>query len=309
MAIRKIPPCRDRKRLRSSVPCHLVGSADCHRVFPQKLLRRLRYGAIHLTTQTPRDDPVDCPCPRRHCLSVESPRRGNLRPTTICQLRRPAKPDPVAPFGDRRLPLLPLPLNRNRHSQPAPWSTPSRFREDYLDSEGEDQGGKTPAAGHRRELHSRVQNIPSDTCLQECLVLNQNIQGLKGGGEIEKTIEMMIEWGIHGYCMQEIWLLGSFSRTIRGHLLLHHDMTTKPCHRGRTSSGVPIILGPALLRAWNMAVKPPPITSAINSEFPGRMIGVTLCFPNRSNNKLYRYHKRGRGKIKIFLDSIYHPVE
>ena len=58
-----------------------------------------------------------------------------------------------------------------------------------------------------------------------------------------------------------------------------------------------------------MAGKPPPITSAINSEFPGRVISVTFFFPNQSNKKLNSYHKRGRGKIKIFLDSIYHPVE
>ena len=39
------------------------------------------------------------------------------------------------------------------------------------------------------------------------------------------------------------------------------------------------------------------------------MIGVTLCFPNLSNKKPERYHRRGRGKIKIFLALIYHPVE
>ena len=100
-----------------------------------------------------------------------------------------------------------------------------------------------------------------------------------------------------------------FSTTIRGHLLLHHDMTEKPCHTGQTSSGVTIILGPALLRAWNMAGKPPPITSATNSDFPGRMIGVTLCFLNLSNKKAETFHKRERGMIKIFLASIYHPVE
>ena len=72
------------------------------------------------------------------------PRRGHLRPMTIFQLWRPAKPDPVVPFVDQCLPLLPLPLNRNRHSQPAPWSTPSQFSEDSLISEGEDQGRKTP---------------------------------------------------------------------------------------------------------------------------------------------------------------------
>ena len=58
-----------------------------------------------------------------------------------------------------------------------------------------------------------------------------------------------------------------------------------------------------------MAGKPPPITSTANSEFTGRMIGVTLCFSKRLNKKVYTYHKRGRGRIKIFLDSMYHPVK
>ena len=120
---------------------------------------------------------------------------------------------------------------------------------------------------------------------------------------------MMIERGIHGYCMQETCLLRSFSRTIRGHLLLHHGITKKPCHMGWMSSAVTMILGPALLRDWNMAGKPPPITSTINSKFTGRMIGATLCFLKRPNNSFDKYHKRGRGKIKIFLDWIYHPVE
>ena len=78
--IQKSPPCQDRKRLQSSVPRHLVGSADFHRVFPQKLLRRLMYGAIHFITQTPRDDPVDCPHPRRHCPGMESAVMGTPPP-------------------------------------------------------------------------------------------------------------------------------------------------------------------------------------------------------------------------------------
>ena len=86
-------------------------------------------------------------------------------------------------------------------------------------------------------------------------------------------------------------------------------MTTKPCHRGRTSSGVAIILGLALIKAWNMARKPPPITSARNSDLPGRIIGVILCFPNRSNKKSDRYCKRVIVKIKIFLVLLCHPVE
>ena len=89
----------------------------------------------------------------------------------------------------------------------------------------------------------------------------------------------MINRGIHEYYIQDTWLLGSFSRTIQGHVLIKHDVTTKPCHRGRMSRAVAIILGPTLLRDWKMAWKPLTITSDINFEFPGRMIGVSLCFP------------------------------
>ena len=58
-----------------------------------------------------------------------------------------------------------------------------------------------------------------------------------------------------------------------------------------------------------MVGKPTPTTSASNSDFLGRMIGVTLCLSNRYNKKADTYHKRGRGSIKIFLIFIYHPVE
>ena len=119
----------------------------------------------------------------------------------------------------------------------------------------------------------------------------------------------MITRGIHRYCLQDTWLLGTFSRKIRGHLLLHHGMATKPCHRGWVSTGVAIILGPALLRAWDIVGKLPPITSAYNSDFTDRMIGVNLCLYNPSNKKADTYHKRGIGRIDIFLASIYHPVE
>ena len=58
-----------------------------------------------------------------------------------------------------------------------------------------------------------------------------------------------------------------------------------------------------------MVGKPPHITSAPNYDFPGRMIGVTLCFPNSSNKRADTFQKRGKGSIKIFLTSIYHPVD
>ena len=135
------------------------------------------------------------------------------------------------------------------------------------------------------------------------------MQGLTSKDKNEKTIKLMITQGIHGYFLQEKWLLGKFYRMIRGHLLLHHGMATKPCHMNWTRSGVAIILGPFLLRACNIAGKPPPTTSASNSDFPSRMIGATFCFNNHSNKKEETYHIKGRGRIKIFLASIYHPVE
>ena len=140
-------------------------------------------------------------------------------------------------------------------------------------------------------------------------VINQNVQGLTGGEKITKIIKVMIQKVIHSYCLQETWLLGKFSKTIRGHLLLHQGIVMKPCHRGQASCGVTIILGPPLLRAWEMAGKPLPITSATKSDFPGRMIGVTLCFPNRSNKRANTLHMRSKGRIKIFLTLIYHPVD
>ena len=39
------------------------------------------------------------------------------------------------------------------------------------------------------------------------------------------------------------------------------------------------------------------------------MIGVTLCFSNLSNKRADTFHKRVKGKNKIFLALIYHPVD
>ena len=76
-------------------------------------------------------------------------------------------------------------------------------------------------------------------------------------------------------------------------------------HSQRTKIRVSI----AILWDWDVAGKPSSITSASNSDFPGRMIVVTLCFFNRSNKKLDMYHKRVKGRINIFLASIYHLVD
>ena len=97
----------------------------------------------------------------------DRPRRGNLRQSTICQLRRSAQAVPTTPFGDRRCPLLPSTANENWSYKPVPWPTPSwRSKdfskledykpapwhtppwrgEEFLNLEGEFQGAAIPAA-------------------------------------------------------------------------------------------------------------------------------------------------------------------
>ena len=115
-------------------------------------------------------------------------------------------------FTLRRLePLSPSPsLEQKRHPQLAPWLMPSRFSEDFPDPEGEYQGGETPEVDQRRELHSRVQTRSSDTCPQVCHIMNQNMQGITEEEKLDKTIKLVITGGIHGYCLQEMCILGTF---------------------------------------------------------------------------------------------------
>ena len=97
--------------------------------------------------------------------------------------------------------------------------------------------------------------------------------------------------------------------TIRAYTMFHHGMNKKPQQQGRISAGVMIILIPDLTRACTWAEKIKPITSPPTSNFPGQTIGITLRFPKKSNRSTYTYHRKEKGKIKIFLCSIYHPHE
>ena len=46
-----------------------------------------------------------------------------------------------------------------------------------------------------------------------------------------------------------------------------------------------------------------------NSKYPGRMIVVTLSFPNQSNRKSDTFSKKAKGNVKLFICSAYHPYE
>ena len=222
--IRNSLTCRDCERIQFPVPRHIAGSTGFHWVLSQKIIRRLRYVAIRFTTQAPRNDPANCPHPRLHWLGVKldtagtPPTHNNLPAAETCKTRphcnlwRLAPPTPPPSF-ERKPALLTgamahviatwrrLPWQRRIRSirqDPCVWSP---------------HGVKLSSADYNHwYLPLRVPCPKPERT------------GFKGRGEIKKTIDMMIIRGIHGYYIQETWLLGNISRTTRGHLLLHHGM-------------------------------------------------------------------------------------
>ena len=167
-----------------------------------------------------------------------------------------------------------------------------------------------PCLTHDKPYGTRHTNtgIPrlSDTCPHTCMILNQNRNGLVlWDDKLERLIEMMIDQNIHGYCLKELWQLCTYCKTIRGHTVFHHGIKDRPPDtQVRNSAGVMIILGTDLTCAWERAGKPTPLQSSPSSKLPGRIIGVTLSFPEISNHPKERYHHKAKGYIKLFLCSI-----
>ena len=71
---------------------------------------------------------------------------------------------------------------------------------------------------------------PSDTCPHTCVILNQNVNGLgkNSDDKLKKIIEMMIDWRIHGYCLQETWQLRTYVKNICGHTIFHRGIDDRP---------------------------------------------------------------------------------
>ena len=119
----------------------------------------------------------------------------------------------------------------------------------------------------------------------------------------------MLERRIHAYCIHGTWQLHDYMISIHGCAIFHHGISVKPQRKGRTSTGVMIILNLALTHAWSRAGKLKPLTFPSTSSFPGQMIGVTLSFPNFSNWPSDTFKRKAKGSIKLFLWSVYHPHE
>ena len=67
-------------------------------------------------------------------LAWDRPRRGHIRQSTICLLRRSAQAAPDTPFGDRRRLLLHDLEDENRSHEPKTWPTPLQRNIDFGNS-------------------------------------------------------------------------------------------------------------------------------------------------------------------------------
>eukprot|EP00956_Cyclotella_meneghiniana_P009246 scaffold12684_cov45-Cyclotella_meneghiniana.AAC.7 len=122
----------------------------------------------------------------------------------------------------------------------------------------------------------------------------------------------MIEENIEAYCAQETWEADDYIKTVRGYLVIHHNISKETWNnknssekRGGVRKGVAIILSPRFSKAYAAAGSPQPITTPQDSRFVGRFIGVTLLFPSiNPKGKCIR-----NKPTKIFLSSIYHPSQ
>ena len=72
--------------------------------------------------------------------------------------------------------------------------------------------------------------------------------------------------------------------------------------RGGNPGVVATILSPYVVVSWKEAGYSPPTTTPLNSKKLGIFVGIKMSFP-----KFYKWGKRVRGFVKIFVAPIYHP--
>ena len=61
---------------------------------------------------------------------------------------------------------------------------------------------------------------------------SQNVQGMKKEFKIESIFAEMIANDINIYCVQEIWLEGTWEKNINDYLFIHHGVSKCGCKRG-----------------------------------------------------------------------------
>ena len=116
----------------------------------------------------------------------------------------------------------------------------------------------------------------------------------------------MIFHNLDAYLIQETWQTGDWQKTIRGYLVIHHNHDKKKWgkKRGREKQGFAVILSPNFRKAHERAGNPEPITTNSKSKFSGRLIDISLKFPNFDPSG-----KKIKGDLRYFIASVYHPYE
>ena len=105
--------------------------------------------------------------------------------------------------------------------------------------------------------------------------------------------------------MQEIWVVGNTVIMVRGHMIfLHNRCEREEGNKGSKPGVVEIILALAAVVAWKKTVYKPPITRPFESKFVGRFVGIKISFP-----KFDKWGNIVRSYLKLFVASIYHPVD
>ena len=151
---------------------------------------------------------------------------------------------------------------------------------------------------------------PDETFPKQGIIYTQNVQGLSGRDKrleslVDPIIDLMVDKNILAYCVQETWIVGNLNTVVRNHMIFRHNGEEREVGtRGRVSGGVGIILSPTRVTAWRASGEKPPITNHLQSKFSGRFLGLKLQFPC-----LYQFDRRVRGELKLFIASIYHPVD
>jgi hypothetical protein len=120
--------------------------------------------------------------------------------------------------------------------------------------------------------------------------VSQNTRGWCSSRKFESIIELMINHNIRFMFSQETWEPKDYIKSVRGHLVLHHNVSSDHWNKttrkkqGGIRKGVPIIiLSPEFAEACKRAGSPPPITTIKESNEL-----VALWLKGRSHKLLQR---------------------
>ena len=159
-------------------------------------------------------------------------------------------------------------------------------------------------------LFNNNKSGPDETCPKQGIIYLQNVQGLSGKDKrleylVDPIVDLMVAKGILAYCVQETWIVGNANTVVRNHMIFRHNREEIEVGTGViVPGGVAIIITPKEVTVWRASGAKPPITTPLQSKFVGRFLGLKLQFP-----RFDKFDRRVRGELKLFIASIYHPVD